>query len=133
VFYCEPCRVATDWPASIVLSYGRCEICGQTKHCHDVPSFELPTRTETIAAPVREELRFAVIEVQEGGAERLTYITTLDEVITHLTRFHQYCDYTVCAQIARDTVWSPGMMMHYPCGWIICRSEHDMLGTEDQA
>lgn len=46
MFYCEPCRVQHSWPQGLggpfSMSHGRCEICGQTAECHDVPSSHLP-------------------------------------------------------------------------------------------
>lgn len=42
MFFCEPCRKKEDWPESLLLSKGRCEICKKTAICHDVKSSDLP-------------------------------------------------------------------------------------------
>ena len=42
MFYCEPCQCKHDWPQSMSRSYGRCECCGKTAECFDVPSRFLP-------------------------------------------------------------------------------------------
>ncbi len=54
MFYCEDCRVENNWPDSIGLSFGKCEVCGKDAFCNDVPSKQLPTK--------------------EGAAERLKEI-----------------------------------------------------------
>lgn len=43
MFFCEKCRKKRNWPDSIGKSYGRCEVCGQSTLCNDVPSCALPT------------------------------------------------------------------------------------------
>jgi len=45
MFFCEPCRKSKGWPQSIRMSKGRCEVCGGSADCHDVPSRHLPPRT----------------------------------------------------------------------------------------
>ena len=42
MFYCELCREIRNWPESMIRSRGRCEICGLTASCYDVPSSALP-------------------------------------------------------------------------------------------
>lgn len=42
MFFCEPCRELRNWPESICLSRGRCEVCGNSAVCYDVPSSRLP-------------------------------------------------------------------------------------------
>ena len=42
MFYCESCRVVNEWPAGFGKSFGRCEVCGEHRGCHDVPSSRLP-------------------------------------------------------------------------------------------
>lgn len=42
MFYCEPCRIARDWPESIAKSFGQCEICCEPKECNDRASSTLP-------------------------------------------------------------------------------------------
>ena len=42
MFYCDPCAEPQGWPQSFMKSKGRCEICGTTAVCNDVPSAQLP-------------------------------------------------------------------------------------------
>lgn len=45
MFYCEECAKRNDWPHDFCwqqVSFGRCEICGRTDSCFDVPSRLLP-------------------------------------------------------------------------------------------
>lgn len=42
MFFCELCRTKNGWPQSYGGSYGRCEVCGVTNDCYDVPSKLLP-------------------------------------------------------------------------------------------
>ncbi len=42
MFYCDYCRAAWEWPRSLGwpvmgVSWGRCELCDNQDHCHDVP------------------------------------------------------------------------------------------------
>lgn len=42
MFYCDKCRNEYGWPFSLYRSFGRCEMCGNTTRCNDVPSSQLP-------------------------------------------------------------------------------------------
>ncbi len=42
MFFCVKCEVKNGWPNSIFKSYGRCEMCGKSAECNDVPSKYLP-------------------------------------------------------------------------------------------
>lgn len=42
MFYCDTCGDGRDWPRTLAVSYGPCEICGQTGFCSDCPSSLLP-------------------------------------------------------------------------------------------
>lgn len=42
MFYCKDCREKNAWPEGLGRSYGRCEVCGKTAECSDVPSKYLP-------------------------------------------------------------------------------------------
>ena len=42
MFYCTACKEKNAWPASLMHSYGPCEVCGEPDDCHDVPSWLLP-------------------------------------------------------------------------------------------
>lgn len=42
MFYCNQCKDKNDWPESIARSHGRCEVCGKSRDCNDVPSGALP-------------------------------------------------------------------------------------------
>lgn len=42
MFYCEQCAEKNYYPVSILKSNGKCEICGATAVCNDVPSSQLP-------------------------------------------------------------------------------------------
>jgi hypothetical protein len=50
MFFCEECRVKNDYPTSLGYpymgtSYGKCELCGKIRVCHDVPTQALSTKT----------------------------------------------------------------------------------------
>lgn len=52
MFYCEPCSDKNGWPFLYGMSYGRCEVCGKTASCADVPSSYLPpAKPENKASP----------------------------------------------------------------------------------
>lgn len=42
MFFCGKCEKKNDWPNSIFKSFGRCEVCGKSAECNDVPSSYLP-------------------------------------------------------------------------------------------
>ena len=42
MFYCDECKNKHNYPESIMLSVGQCEICGITDACYDVPSSHVP-------------------------------------------------------------------------------------------
>lgn len=42
MFYCNQCAKEKEWPYSICKSYGKCEICGDSCKCNDMPSSILP-------------------------------------------------------------------------------------------
>lgn len=42
MFYCTPCQEKRDWPETIFKSTGKCEICGKSAVCNDMPSKYLP-------------------------------------------------------------------------------------------
>jgi hypothetical protein len=42
MFYCHVCKEKMEWPDSILVSYGPCEICGAIGECNDIPSKYLP-------------------------------------------------------------------------------------------
>ncbi len=46
MFFCEPCRLGNGWPESMAISYGKCEVCGNTRPTYDVPTSALPAPTE---------------------------------------------------------------------------------------
>lgn len=72
MFYCDPCGRQRNWPADDLLiptSYGRCEICGKTAECNDVPAGALPVPP---AAPPS-------VEAKAGKPRRLqSYIASTD-------------------------------------------------------
>ena len=49
MFYCEECQKKNDWPEGFRQSYGRCESCGVTAGCYDVPSSCLSNAKEGTA------------------------------------------------------------------------------------
>lgn len=42
MFFCDHCKDKNNWPSGIVKSHGKCEVCGQTDLCSDIPSKFLP-------------------------------------------------------------------------------------------
>lgn len=50
MFYCNECANRKGWPNdAIIRSFGRCEICGCTDDCNDIPSSFLPLPKEPVA------------------------------------------------------------------------------------
>jgi hypothetical protein len=69
MFYCPACATEKGWPESMARSEGRCEVCGKTRVCYDVPSKYLPLPAEP---PItQEELETALSEelgrIQDSG------------------------------------------------------------------
>jgi hypothetical protein len=46
MFYCEECRRKRDWPQAFTTSFGKCECCGLTNICYELPSSLLPEPKE---------------------------------------------------------------------------------------
>lgn len=46
MFYCNSCANKNDWPETGFKSRGRCEVCGRTADCNDMPSSRLPMPAE---------------------------------------------------------------------------------------
>lgn len=46
MFFCDTCAEKNKWPQSWSKSGGRCEVCGKTAVCNDIPSKELPSAYE---------------------------------------------------------------------------------------
>ena len=63
MFYCEPCRKERNWPDSIGKSYGRCEVCGETRSCNDRAASTLPL--PAVAKVVEESLDDIIARLQE--------------------------------------------------------------------
>jgi len=42
MFYCRRCAEVRNWPPSMVISRGICEICDELHDCFDTPSRLLP-------------------------------------------------------------------------------------------
>lgn len=42
MFYCDDCKKKNDWPSSVVVSRGKCEVCGVETICNSTPSKYLP-------------------------------------------------------------------------------------------
>lgn len=60
MFFCEPCRKENQWPESIAMSHGECEICGNVADCNDVPSSVLtrwPAIEQFLADPWEAQSR----------------------------------------------------------------------------
>lgn len=70
MFFCEECRVEKEWPVSWCTSHGRCEVCGNTKACHDVSSSNLP-RPKPHKSDICENPACRAQEV-EGGFVKIT-------------------------------------------------------------
>lgn len=44
MFYCESCRLAKDWPQSVMRWRSVCEVCQKySGDCNDIPSSALPS------------------------------------------------------------------------------------------
>lgn len=42
MFYCDPCAKKYEWPETLTISYGPCEMCDKTAACNEMPSRLLP-------------------------------------------------------------------------------------------
>jgi hypothetical protein len=42
MFYCTPCGTERGWPETGFKSHGKCECCGASRPCNDLPSKYLP-------------------------------------------------------------------------------------------
>lgn len=62
MFFCKPCEDYNDWPGSLFKSFGKCEMCGKTAECSDVPSKYLP---ESRAYREFEAKKLAEIQMYE--------------------------------------------------------------------
>jgi len=38
MFFCNECAYKNEWQRGFIKSYGKCEVCGESKSCSDVPS-----------------------------------------------------------------------------------------------
>lgn len=65
MFYCEPCRIKNKWPESLGMSYGKCECCGLTSSCYDLPSSSLPS----VKTPLYAE---DLLQIVEGAGMQST-------------------------------------------------------------
>jgi predicted ATP-dependent serine protease len=45
MFYCKECGTKNNWVESIVKSYGRCELCGETDICSELTNSGKPLST----------------------------------------------------------------------------------------
>ena len=88
MFYCEDCKEKNKYPESIRVSYGRCEICGETAECYDVPSSHLPKE------PLKKN-----IQVEDDYAEELI---DLMEFISNMKILSHKQQVNVLAKIAED-------------------------------
>lgn len=59
-------------------------------------------------------MKFIIIEVNDGGAERYTY--SREEVAAYLQPWNS--DHM--AEEFSRFAWKPGCWMEFPCGWIFC-------------
>lgn len=64
MFYCDECREKKNWPESLAMSIGRCEVCGQMRSCWDVKSSALPICTPK---PLAQYLAEYIDRVHEVG------------------------------------------------------------------
>lgn len=56
MFFCNDCADERKWPKSLFRSLGRCEICGKTRECSDVPSSSLPPAPAYNRTTVRKQV-----------------------------------------------------------------------------
>ena len=48
MFFCDSCKVEREWPGWFIASFGKCEMCGKSAPCYDVPSKLLPAPPKKI-------------------------------------------------------------------------------------
>lgn len=44
MFYCDTCAKENDWPTTMAVSFGKCEVCGAQARCNDRPAALLPVK-----------------------------------------------------------------------------------------
>jgi hypothetical protein len=79
--YCDTCREKNKWPEGWSKSRRRCEICGQSAPCNDVPSSELPLPPKPANAPVFLGRNQMVLD-EEGRVLNLATVDWDDPVET---------------------------------------------------
>lgn len=74
MYFCDSCRDKKNWPNSILVTQ-RCEVCGKTGMCNDVPAVMLIPEVERTA-----EQKQIFEMLQQGFKERAeaVQITALD-------------------------------------------------------
>lgn len=58
MYFCKKCQEENKWPEGLVKSHGKCEVCGITTQCNDIPSSQLPN----IKKENENELKWKYIE-----------------------------------------------------------------------
>lgn len=67
MFYCDPCKKERRYPGIFPTSHGKCEICGKTAPCYDVPTSALSKADPAPIGNDSTERRHAVAEMAGDG------------------------------------------------------------------
>jgi len=112
MFYCNECRVEKGWPQSLAMSVGKCEVCGQSRHCFSVPSKDLPL--PAALRPVKEFFSGTEEHVLTGdGAPPsnppfIDHIATLEDKVRDLETCLTVMDVTLfclMSNVQTDPLW----------------------------
>lgn len=77
MFYCKSCAEEHDYPESIRVSFGPCEICGTNGDCYDVPSSHLPRpKTKIDLCPKCEKPLIVDLDNLDPKTQCLCNVTT---------------------------------------------------------
>jgi hypothetical protein len=79
--FCEDCRQRKNWPNSAIVEINRCEACGNTVECYDVPSVRLILERDRT---FEQKLIFKMMQEGFRGKAELIVITNRDGKVDHV-------------------------------------------------
>ena len=96
MFYCNTCKDIYNYPESFVLSYGKCEMCGETSECYDVPSSALPKRESSEEEVDIQATLDTVARMHSSSVDAF-----LDETVDKLSHFSKTSQKVMLGRIAQ--------------------------------
>jgi len=97
MLYCTPCADKHEYPTTSFKSNGKCELCGKTESCNDVPSKYLPMRVKdpSLGAITPDnveesiEMAIAMYEKRKSYADCIFWANVLDVLKQKWERDHR--------------------------------------------